>query len=562
MRDSDDLQALRDKHSQPLLQVVGRIGVQAESGYRRLQLMRGVRAALSVMDAPGVRLQAAWLPASIVIERLRKRSVPLLGWGVEINGHEAAGLLGVPLGEQVLPGLEVGAARQLPVNPRVLTEGALLGVSDHPGTLGRELRLSADDRLRHVHVIGPTGVGKSTLLARMVLDDLEAGHGVVVVDPKRDLVAAILDRLPEQRVDDVTVLDPVDTSRPVGLNVLSRKGSSEAERELVTEHLLGVFQKLWHDSWGPRSDDILRASLLTLCSAKAANGEPFTLVELPELLTSTRFRKFVLGQDDVPEHVRGFWQWFESSRPYERSQALAPVLNKVRAFTMRTPVRLMLGQSQGIELGDVLEGGAVLVPLSAGELGTPAAELLGSLIVAAVWQTILGRTAVPAEQRRPVFIYLDEFQDVLRLPLELTDLLAQARGLGAGLTLAHQHLSQLPTDVRASVLATARSQVVFQVSAEDAKVLAQGLAPELEASDLQGLDGFHFALRPLQPGKVDRAVTGRSLPLQSAADSSQVRAMSRERYGMPREEVDAGLRARVEGAVPQVPLGRRTRGAS
>ena len=564
VRDGEELRGLRSKHAEQLLQAVGRLGVAAPTGARRTQLLGRVRGALSVMDAPGVRLTASWLPSFLVVNRLRSRALPLLGWGLLVNGREAAGLIGIPFGDVALPGVEVGTARQLPVSPRMLDTGALLGVSDHPGTLGREIRLETSDRLRHLHLIGPTGTGKSTLMARMVLDDLEAGHGLVVVDPKRDLVESILARVPPSRRADVVILDPTDTDRPVGLNVLAREGDHEAERELVAEHLLGVFQSLWSDSWGPRSDDILRASLLTLCSAVAPNGSAFTLVELPELLTNTRFRKFVLAQASVPEHVRGFWQWFDGTSAWDRSTALAPVLNKVRAFTMRTPVRLLLGQPEGFDLKRVLtERKVVLVPLPAGELGRPAAELLGSLIVAAVWQTIRSRTSVLSDQRAPIFVYLDEFQDVLRLPLDLADLLAQARGLGAGLTLAHQHLGQLPKDVRSAVLATARSQAVFQVAPDDARVLAQGFSPSLEAADLMGLDGFHFALRPVWQGRVTRAVTGRSLPLGPARIGMDLRGESRTTFGVERATIEAGLKARlVGGPAAQAPIGRRRKGAA
>jgi hypothetical protein len=241
---------------------------------------------------------------------------------------------------------------------------------------------------------------------------------------------------------------------------------------------------------------------------------------------------------------------------------MAPVLNKVRAFTMRTPVRLLLGQSEGIDLRRLTERrGIILVPLSAGELGQPAAELLGSLIVAAVWQTVRARTRIPGTQREPVFVYLDEFQDVLRLPLDLADLLAQARGLGAGLTLAHQHLSQLAPDVRSAVLATARSQVVFQVAHDDARILARGFEPSLGPEDLMGLDGFHFALRPVVEGRVARAVTGRSLPLDAGDDPGALRAASRERFGVDRADVEAGLRDRLGGST-SAPIGRRKRGAA
>lgn len=557
--DPEELRGLRVKRSELLVNACCRIGVSAASGSRGDQLIRRVQAGMSVMDAPGMRLERSLLPASWVASRLTSQALPLFGWPLLVNTLEAAGLLGLPLGEVDLPGVERGAARQLPAPHGALNSGALVGVSDHPGTEGRELRLDVEARLRHVALIGPTGVGKSTLMAGMVLDDLSAGRSIVVIDPKRDLVEAILDRVPANRHEDVVVLDPTDTDRPVGLNVLRAVPNREAERELVSEHLLGVFQSLWKDSWGPRSDDILRASLLTLASARAEDGSAFTLVELPELLTNSEFRKRVLAQEGIPVYVRGFWQWFASASRVERSQAMAPVLNKVRAFTMRTPMRLMLGQSEGFDLRRILsEKKVVLVPLSAGELGRPAAELLGSLIVANLWQVIRSRTQVSPVERHPVFIYLDEFQDVLRLPVDLADLLAQARGLGAGLTLAHQHLSQLPTDVRAAVRSTARSEISFQLAADDARIVARGFEPSLEAADLMGLDAFHFALRAVAGGQVIRPVTGRTTALgPGAGQAEHLRRTSRERFGVQRAEIEAECESRLGAPAVRPPVGRR-----
>jgi hypothetical protein len=390
-----------------------------------------------------------------------------------------------------------------------------------------------------------------------------AGHGVVLIDPKRDIVDAVLRRVPDHRRDDVVVLDPVDVGHPSGLNVLARSGDSEAERELVTEHLLGVFESLWEDSWGPRSDDVLRSAAITLSSATAPDGSAYALTELPELLTNAQLRKYVLAQETVPDYVRGFWRWFDDVPAWERTQALAAPLNKLRAFSMRTPVRLMLGQSSGLHLPTLLaERKVLLVPLSAGELGRPAAELLGSLVVAALWQAIRGQTRLAPEDRPKTYLYLDEFQDVVRLPLDLADLLAQSRGLGASLTLAHQHLGQLDRHVRDAVLGTARSQVVFQTGPDDARTLARGFEPSLTAADLMGLPAYHFALRPVWRGQVIRPVTGRTLPLPEADGSAEaLRRSSREAYGVPRTEVEAALRARLGAAAsqPDVPIGRRRR---
>lgn len=559
--DSEQLWGLRAKQAEPLLQAVGRMGVVAATPARRRQLLGRVRAALSVMDAPGARVRPSWVPSWLVVGRLSRRSLPLFPWPMLLNAREAAGLMGIPLGDVELPGLSLGAARQLPAPMGSLTSGVLVAESDHPGTPGRGLRLRTEDRLQHLHVMGPTGVGKSTLLASLALQDIAAGRGVVVVDPKRDLVESILARVPERRLDDVVVLDPVDVERPVGLNVLGGGGATMAA-ELASEQVLGIFRELFADSWGPRTDDVLRAGLRTLTATRAANGSRFTLCELPELLGDPGFRRFVLGQGSVPESLRAFWSWFEAISEAERAVVIAPSLNKLRAFTTRTPIRLMVGQSEGFDLLRVFtERKIVLVPLSAGELGRPAAQLLGALTVASLWQVIRARTAIPVSRRHPVFVYLDEFQDVVRLPLDVADLLAQSRSLGVGLTLAHQHLDQLPRELRSAVLGTLRSRLVFQLGHEDARALERGFAPALSASDLSALEAYHVALRPAHRGQVLRAVTGRTRELAPATlCPGVVTRLSRGVFGVPRAEVEAGLRERLVGGTSSVPLGRKRSG--
>jgi hypothetical protein len=224
----------------------------------------------------------------------------------------------------------------------------------------------------------------------------------------------------------------------------------------------------------------------------------------------------------------------------------------------------MLGQSEGIDLGAVFrERKVLLVSLAKGTLGTETANLLGSLLVSALWQATLARVRVDAARRRPAFAYIDEAQDIVRLPLAIADMLAQARGLGLGLTLANQYLAQLPESVKAALLGTVRTQVTFAVEHEDAGVLARRFAP-LTVDDLKGLATYEIAMRPSVNGRTLAPVTGLTLPLeQPVRDPAVLARFSRERYGVPRSEVEAAITQRLGTAVAAGGaggFGRRTRG--
>lgn len=559
----DVASAMRAKNVTPIFNAVARVAVSAPNRARAVSLLNRVINAFKTLDAPGVSVvRRAWLSPPAVTNRLYQRAVPLTIWPMRLNTKEAAGLLGIPLGNVHLPGLDFCRARQLPSPQDMARTGLLVAESNFPGARNRPLALRTDDRLRHLHLIGPTGVGKSTLIANAALQDIQRGDGVLLIDPKSDLVTDVLTRVPEDRAQDVTVLDPSSTNYPIGFNVL-QVGHNEHERELVVDHVVHIFAELWHSSWGPRTSDVLRTCLLTLTHTKAADGSAFTLCEVPELLLNPTFRRLVTQQPGVPDSVRSFWTAYEHMSDGERAQVIGPSLNKLRSLTTRTSLRLMLGQSSGIDLADVFRRRRiVLVPLSKGTVGTETAHLLGSLLMATLWQTTLARAGVPAAKRRPAWGYLDEFQDVLRLGTdsELADMLAQARGLGLGLTLAHQYLDQLPRQVQAAVLGTVRTQVAFQLDHDDARALEKRFAPALTASDLMGLPAHEVAIRPCINGQTRPPTTGITRPLpEPVRDPDALAEYSRQRFGMPRADVEAALRARIEtpGATR---IGRTRRG--
>jgi hypothetical protein len=549
-RSKDELAAEHAKRAQPLFLATGRIGVTATPPNARGLLGR-VTASFHAANAPGVHFFRRNLPSGVVVRNIGGRHVPLVVPPSLLNAAELAMVIGVPLGEVALPGLRFGASRVLAPSADIPSRGRVVAKSTFPGA-ERPLALSVADSLHHLHVIGPTGVGKSTLMVGLVAQDMADGRGVVVIDPKGDLAADVLDRVPPDRVGDVVVLDPADDAFPVGFNLLA--GTVETS-ELLVDQVVGTMHSLFRDSWGPRTDDILRATLLTLVSTTG-----MTLCEVPLLLTDANFRRRLVGHIDDPVALGPFWAWYEGLSDAERTQAIGPVLNKLRAFLLRRRLRNILGQATPrLDLAEVLRENRILVvSLTKGLLGEEAAALLGSLVIARLWQTVMARAGHPASERRPVFVFVDEFQDVLHLPTDIADVLAQARGLGMGLTLAHQHLGQLPTSLKEAVLANARSRVIFQTAASDAGRLGRETAPYLTPADIQGLGPYEVVATLSVGNRIAPPASGRTMPPPPAIGMADAaRAYSRMHYGCPREEVETAIRARHEGRAGGGAVGRR-----
>lgn len=548
--DPERRRALEAKRSDHAFACVGRLGIKAESPGRTRGLAVGVLAALKTAEAPGIGVRLLKEPA----EKLNQLTIPWR-WPYVLNVLELVGLLSWPLGDQPLPGLPRNESRWLRPDPRIKPHRRVLGEATAPGE-DRLLGLSIEDARQHLHVIGPTGTGKSTLLANLICQDIAAGRGVVVVEPKGDLVSEVLARIPSERAEDVVVLDPGERDLPVGVNPLLARGRNP---ELVADQVLAVFHGLWASNWGPRLQDILHSSLLTL----AGRGDA-SLCVLPALLTNPAVRARMRAQVDDPIALEPFWAWFEAISDAERQQAIAPVLNKLRPFLLRRSVRAIVGQLQPrFRIDEVFtKRKIVLVSLAKGLIGPEAAMLLGSLFFAECWQAVLERTAIPSGRRHPVMIYADEFQDYVHLPTDMADALAQARGLGVGLTLAHQHLGQLPATIRAAVLANARSRVCFQLPADDAQTMARFAGRMLEPRDFQQLRRYEAYAQLVVSGEVTEPASIRTLPLPpQSSDPQTIRESSRRRYGRPVDEVEAEIRTLIEGEPSDAgPVGRRRRG--
>ena len=553
---SEAASALRKKRSAPLLLTTLRIGVQAPTPERRRALLRDAEATWHATRAPGTLLKRRVIAPTTVAQRIIHVWRPLNAWPALLNAEEAAGLVGYPINATSLPGVRLGTSRPLPVPTEVPRFGTILGEGTHPRSR-RPVGIDPVGRTHHSLIIGPTGSGKSVLLAHLAEHDAEAGHALVVIDPKDgELVDAVAARLPASRLEDVIVFDPTD-DRPVGFDPLR---SSNADRELVVDRVLGLMVEIWRENLGPRSADILRHLLLTI----AAHPD-LTMTEAPRLLVDQSFRHRVLAAHDPGPEVRWWWEWADNLSAGEWTAMTGAPLNKLRAFVGRSPVAHTIGQANpGIDFGRTLRGRQILlVRLPVGLLGDETTALLGAMLINQLWHAIAARAALPKNARRPVSVIVDEVGTVLRFPASSIDtMLTQARGYGVGVTLAGQHLSQLPADLRSAALTNARTKVVFATGRDDAGVFARELGHGLTADDVMGSEAFHATAAVYAAGRTQAPATIRTLPpAEPLRAADEVRGASRERWGIDRADIDAARRARVEVPVDGAdsPVGRKRR---
>jgi hypothetical protein len=397
--------------------------------------------------------------------------------------------------------------------------------------------LAPEDRAQHLYVIGKTGLGKSTLLRNLILQDLYAGRGVGLLDPHGDLAREVLDAIPKERTNDVLYFNPGDLARPVGLTLLPRVPPDAAH--LVVSGVLSAFRGIWGSSWGPRLEYILGHALAALLDHGG-----LTILALPRLLSDDTFRERVAAKVKDPV-VRAIWR--DEYAGYERRfrlEAIAPLQNKVGRLLANSPMRNILCQvGSRFDAGFLMDRSRITIAdLAKGVVGENHARLLGALLLSQFQWAAMARSGNPEDPRTPFYLYIDEFQSFATEAL--ASILAEARKYGLALTLAHQYLDQLTDEIRQSVFGNAGNLIAFRVGQADARSLEDELGGDVKMGNLVSLGKHEIYARLLEHGRAIEPFRGRTLPTIQGMASGRREAVirrSRERYGRPREEVEAKI---------------------
>ncbi len=427
----------------------------------------------------------------------------------------------------------------------------------------RPFGIYTDDRRRHVYVIGKTGVGKTTLLENMIIQDVKLGRGLALVDPHGDVAEKILDIIPPERINDVVYFDPADVDFPVAFNPL--ESVDPQYKYLVASGLVSSLKKIWADSWGPRLEYILRNVILALLDYPSS-----TMLGIMRMLADKSYRSKVVETITDPV-VKAFWvNEFANYNERFRSEAISPIQNKVGQFLSSSIIRNIVAQPKStIDMKDIMDNGKILlINVSKGRIGEDNSALLGAMLITKLQLAAMDRASIPEAERRDFYLYVDEFQNFATE--SFATILSEARKYRLNLIIAHQYITQMEEVVRDAVFGNVGTIISFRVGAFDAEYLEKEFMPYFTQTDLVNLDKYNAYIKLMIKGATSAPFSMETIaPVAETYNSKEkVLRVSRERYGSPRQEIEekiarwssSTLGAQEDGkqpAKPQIFLGKQ-----
>ncbi|KDN23133.1 type IV secretory system conjugative DNA transfer family protein [Amycolatopsis rifamycinica] len=537
--DKAELADRQARANQPSFLGVLRVAAKASTKKRADQLLFKVKASVASVRSPYNSFKKRLVTTKTVIGRIKEASAPFV-FPAQLSANELSGLISWPLGSPHIAGLPQSRTRHLAPTGAVPKAGRVIARSNFPGA-ERLLALSPVESAQHLQVVGPTGSGKTALLSNLIAQDMAAGHGVLLIESKGDLFNTALQLVPEHRVQDVVLVDVADVDHPVGFNIL------QGSPYVVAADIQRLFDHLYpQDARGVRVRQGFYHLILTLMMSRNIAGATFADIaplSVPRVDQVDFSDEIVRGVSHV-EELATWWQEITNLPRAQRDLYFKPITDRIWQLTSRRSIRNIIGQSTStINLRDVIAKKKILlVNLGRATEGKDTAGLLGSLILNSIWSAVQAGAADP---RDPTMLYLDEFQDFLNLPISPADMFAQARSMGLAVTVAHQFLNQLSRELQEATQNNARSTVVFQTSADEARHFARQFGRSVTEDDFMHLRRFEVLMRLATAEGVSVPVTGVTMPPREPTGfGATAREESRQKYGRPVRDVERDIATR------------------
>jgi hypothetical protein len=525
-----------------------RIVAVAETDEQAESLTKNIAAAFNQFNSPdsnGFRIRKPWNKSEEIHDYILR--IFSANRKIILNTEELASIFHLPNRFIETPNISWLLARKEPPPANLPSEGIILGESIYRGEK-KPVRLKSEDRLRHIYMIGKTGVGKTVLFENAIMQDIREGRGVCYLDPNGDAAEYILNRIPKERVEDVIYFNPADIERPMGLNMLEWK--TPEQRDFLVQEAIQMFYKLFdpHQTGivGPQFEHWMRNAALTLM----VQPEGGTIVDIPRLFTDSDFEKKCL-QNVTDPVVRSFWEkQIAKTAEFHKSEMLNYFTSKFGRFMTNDMMRNIIGQTKSsFDFREVMDNQKILIcNLSKGMIGEINAFLLGMIIVSKIAMGAFSRQNIPEEKRTPFYLYVDEFQNFI------TDvfatILSESRKYKLSLNITNQYIEQLDEKTRNAVIGNVGTLISFRIGAADAEFLVKEFDP-LKSDDMTNIDKYNFYIKMLIDGAPTRPFNAHSL----APDSNEnlklgeaIKQLSRLKYGRSKEEVTREIleRSRVD----------------
>jgi hypothetical protein len=550
--DSEAVEVFEQKLASPLLETNIRLTVSAKEAHRAEQILSEIEATFHQFEnTRGNRFKFNRFTNNSLKRELKAFSFRefINSDSIVLSLEELALLMHFPSnGIESTPAFKQLRAKTAPAPNDMPHSGTLLGINDHRGN-NKEIYITEKDRMRHFYIIGQTGTGKSNFLKNLIIQDIEQGNGVCMIDPHGTDIQDVLGAVPPNREKDVIYFDPSHTSEVIGLNMLEYDINRPEQKTFVVNELFSIFQRLYGanpESMGPMFEQYFRnATLLVMEDPDSGN----TLMDISRVMSDSSYRKMKLEKAKNPVVVQ-FWREIATKAGGEASlENIVPyIVSKFDVFTANDYMRPIIGQQKSaFNFRQVMdERKILLVNLSKGRLGEINANLIGMIIVGKILMAALSRVDDPSMNFAPFFLHIDEFQNVTTD--SISSILSEARKYKLGLAVAHQFIAQLDPKIRDSVFGNVGSVAAFRVGTEDAEFLQKQFAPVFEASDLMNIPNYHAYLRVLANGSPTKPFSVQMMPPKNVERDNVDRLLktSYDRYARPKTEVEEEIRLRYE----------------